>query len=71
MEYRINKNNGDKISLIGMGSGAVCMHGKTEGAELLRTAYENGINYFDMATSVAEVFEVFGEALSDVRKQKK
>lgn len=69
MEYRINKNNGDKISLIGMGSGAVCMHGKTEGAELLRTAYENGINYFDMATSVAEVFEVFGEALSDVRKQ--
>lgn len=41
---------------------------KDDAAELLRTAYEAGINFFDTANSYTDSEEKIGYALSDVRK---
>ena len=51
MEYRINKKTGDKISVLGMGSGGVASNGFKAGVELLQNAIGAGINYFDLAAA--------------------
>ena len=67
MKYRINKKTNDKISEIGIGSAYLFEAGIDEGVKALRTAYDNGVNYFDLAAGHGSSFEIWGEALSDVR----
>ena len=67
MEYRINRRTGDKISVIGLGSSSISQAGEKEGTETLRMAYENGINYFDLAAGDAKCFKYYGKAFKDVR----
>ena len=67
MEYRINRRTGDKISALGFGTGYLADVGKSA-VDVLRCAYEGGINYYDLATSYAATYEYFREALGDVRK---
>ena len=69
MEYRINKRTGDRISVLGLGSSSIHQAGVKEGVETLRFAFENGINYFDLAAGEAACFPYYGEALADVRDQ--
>ena len=68
MRYRVNRRTGDKISELGIGS--ACMHeaGMDEGVRALRRAYEGGVNYYDLGAGDAAAFKIWGEALSDVRK---
>lgn len=68
MEYRINRRTKDKISIIGLGSSSISQAGIEEGIETLKMAYENGINYFDLAAGNAKCFKYYGEAFKDVRK---
>lgn len=68
MEYRINRRTGDRISEIGMGTSVLFQAGRLEGANILEKAYEGGINYFDLAGGHGDNFPIFGDALSDVRK---
>ena len=68
MKYRINKRTGDRISEIGIGSAYLYKAEKTEAIQALRTAYEGGINYFDLATGHGKAFPLWGDALGDVRK---
>ena len=68
MEYRTNRKTGDKISVIGFGTSSVDASGEAEAVKTIRMAYENGINYYDLATADALTFDYFKEALSDVRK---
>mgnify|MGYP002545147682 FL=1 len=68
MEYRTNRKTGDKISVIGFGTSSVAASGEAESVKTIRMAYENGINYYDLATADALTFDYFKEALSDVRK---
>ena len=49
MQYRINRRTGDKISEIGMGSAYLYEADKNEAIQALQTAYEGGINYYDLA----------------------
>lgn len=49
MEYRINRRTRDKISVIGLGASSISGAGEKEGIETLKMAFENGINYFDLA----------------------
>ena len=49
MEYRINQRTGDKISVIGIGSSYLSETPEKEALETLEMAYENGINYIDLA----------------------
>ena len=68
MLFRSNQHTGDRISEIGMGS-AYLYEAKTEEAvQALRTAYDGGINYFDLAAGHGKSFSLWGEALGDVRK---
>lgn len=68
MEYRVNRKTGDRISVIGFGTSSFPGENKTEAADVLCAAYENGINYYDLASASGESFPIFGKALSGVRK---
>ena len=67
MEYRINRRTGDKISIIGLGASSISQAGEKEGIETLKMAFDNGINYFDLAGGDAECFPYYGEAFENVR----
>jgi predicted aldo/keto reductase-like oxidoreductase len=68
MKYRTNAKTGDRISEIAIGSAYDFENGREEGIEMIRCAYENGVNFFDLAAAYPSAFSVFGEALKDVRK---
>ena len=67
MEYRINRRTGDKISIIGLGASSISQAGEKEGIETLKMAFDNGINYFDLAGGDTECFPYYGEAFENVR----
>ena len=69
VDYRINRRTGDHISVLGLGTSSIAEAGEAAGVETLRMAFENGINYFDLATSESVNFPTFGKALGDVRDQ--
>ena len=60
MEYRINRRTGERISILGLGSSSLASSGEGEGIETLQLALENGINYYDLATSGSVNFSIFG-----------
>ena len=68
MQYRINRRTGDKISEIGMGSAYLYEADRNEAIQALQTAYEGGINYYDLAAGHGKAFPLWGEALASVRK---
>ena len=68
MEYRINKRTGDHISVIGLGTSYIAEAEEKEAIQALEYAYENGINYADLATADAKTFIYYGKAFSSVRK---
>lgn len=68
MEYRINRKTGDKISVLGMGSGGIAAHGPENGVHVLQKAAQAGINYYDLAAAEAGAFPIFGEAFRENRK---
>ena len=68
MEYRKNKRTGDQISVIGLGSAYIFEAGQKEAVKALRFAFENGINYYDLATGDGSSFPMYGEAFHDVRQ---
>lgn len=69
MEYRTNKRTGDRISVIGLGTSYIAETEEKEAIWALEYAYENGINYADLATADAKTFSYYGKAFS--RKMKK
>lgn len=68
MRYRKNRRTGDMISEIGIGSSYMFQAGREEAVKALRHAYENGINYYDLAAGDGSTFPIYGEAFKDVRK---
>ena len=68
MEYRNCPKTGDKISALGLGANYLSTSGEEEGMAIIRMAYDHGINHFDLATSEAEAFSLFGKALADVKE---
>lgn len=67
MKYRENRRTGDKISEIGMGTAYIAEAKREEAIRTVRYAYENGINYYDLAAGDGKAFPIFKDALSDVR----
>lgn len=67
MEYRVMPRGGEKVSIIGMGTSVIGEGTREEAVATIRAAYENGINYFDMAGGHASNFEAAGEALDGIR----
>ena len=68
MRYRKNRKTGDLISEIGIGSSYMFQAGREEAVKALRHAYENGINYFDLAAGDGSTFPIYGEAFQGIRE---
>ena len=69
MEYRTLPHGKEKISIIGLGTSSIQTSTEKEIEDTIRFAVENGINYFDMASSEAKPFPAYGRALADCRKK--
>ena len=69
MEYRVHPRTGDKIGVIGIGTGPIFEATEKEAAATLAYAYEHGVNYLDFATAGARTFPYVGTALGPVRKE--
>ena len=69
MRYRINRRTGDRISEIAIGSAYLYNASRKEAVKALQTAFDGGINYFDLAAGDGKAFSLWGDALGDVRKQ--
>ena len=68
MEYRTLPHGGERISVLGLGAGGLT--GTTEEmTAVIETAIENGINYFDMATSERAPFFAYAKAFEGRREQ--
>ena len=63
MEYRTLPHGGEKISIIGLGTSVLAEAGEDAAAETFTTAFENGINYSDLAGGHTALFPVLGKAL--------
>ena len=61
MEYRVLPYGGENISVIGLGSGSISGT-EDEMTALLEAAIEAGVNYFDMAPSMAAPFPAYARA---------
>ncbi len=68
MEYRILPHGGEKISIIGLGSGSLTGT-KQEMTDIISAAIDNGINYFDMAPSEKAPFFAYANAFAGCREQ--
>ena len=68
MEYRILPHGGEKISVIGLGSGSIT-GSEQEMTAVIETAMENGINYFDIAPSERTPFFAYAKAFDGRREQ--
>ena len=69
MEYRIHPKTGDKISVIGLGTGPIYETQEKEAVRALTYAHEHGINFADFATAGAATFRYAGTAFSSVRRE--
>ena len=69
MEYRVHRKTGDKISVLGIGTSYISEAPEKEALETLAHAFENGINYADLATAGARTFGYFGKAFASVRSK--
>lgn len=68
MEYRILPHGGEKISVIGLGSGSLTGT-EQEMIDVISAAIDNGINYFDMAPSEKAPFFAYAKAFAGRREQ--
>lgn len=67
MEYRTLPHGGEKISVIGLGMGSIHESGTAEVERLVRTALDEGVNFFDFVASESGPFEGYARALRGQR----
>jgi len=68
MEYRVLPHGGEKISVIGLGSGSITGT-EQEMTAVIDAAIESGVNYFDMAPSEQAPFYAYAKAFAGRREK--
>lgn len=68
MEYRKLPKGQEEISIIGFGGSSIHQSSEKEAVDVIETAIEQGINYFDMAVSEACSFDYYRKAFEGRRK---
>ena len=68
MLYREFTSTGDKISIIGFGGIVVKDESSSDVSKYVEYAYENGVNYFDVAPAYGNAEQNLGPALAPYRK---
>lgn len=66
MEYRILPHGGERISVLGLGMGSI-KGTEAEMMEVVDTAIENGINFFDLAASEQAPYQAYAKAFEGRR----
>lgn len=69
MDYRALPHGGEKISIIGFGTASIGGTPEKEAVEAIRYAFENGVNYIDLAAGHAEAFTYMGRAAEGLREK--
>ena len=67
MQYRKLPRGTEQISVLGIGTSSIQASSEKEIEEIIAAAMENGINYFDMASSEAKPFAAYGRAIKGAR----
>lgn len=67
MQYRKLPKGKEQISILGIGTSSIQNSTEKEIEKIIAAAVENGINYFDMASSEAKPFAAYGRALKGIR----
>ena len=67
MEYRKLPKGNEQISVLGLGTSSIQSSPEIEIEEIVVSAIENGINFFDMASAEAKPFAAYGRAIAGVR----
>lgn len=67
MQYRKLPKGAEQISVLGIGTSSIQASGEKEIEEIMDAAIENGINFFDMASSEAKPFAAYGRAIKGRR----
>ena len=67
MKKRKYKKN-DLLSIIGLGGISIKGLGLKNSSNLISYAYDNGVNYFDVAPGYGDAQELMGEGLRSYRK---
>ncbi|MDE6441468.1 MAG: aldo/keto reductase [Clostridia bacterium] len=69
MEYRKLPKGNEHISTLGLGMGGIQNCPQEEIREVIKTAVENGINFFDLCAGGKSVYAPFGEAIKNCRQK--
>ena len=64
MEYRIHPKTGDRIGVIGLGTGPIFEAPEKDALAALTYAHEQGVNYGDFATAGARTLRSPGAAVA-------
>lgn len=67
MEYRKLPHGDEKFGVLGIGTGSLCESSDEEIEKTVRTAIDNGINFFDLCAGAKNVYKPFGRAIADRR----
>ncbi|MDE7431699.1 MAG: aldo/keto reductase [Lachnospiraceae bacterium] len=67
MQYRKLQKGEEQISVLGIGTSSIQAASEKEIEEIISAAVENGINFFDVASSEAKPFAAYGRAMAGVR----
>ena len=67
MQYRKLPKGAEQISVLGIGTSSIQASNEKEIEKIVDAAIENGINFFDMASSEAKPFAVYGHAIKGRR----
>ena len=71
MEYRhLPRGNGqENFSVLGLGMGGIQQAGDAEIEQVVRTAIDHGINFFDLCAGARNVYAPFGRAIAGQRER--
>jgi len=67
MQYRKLPRGTEEISVLGIGTSSIQASSEKEIEKIITVAMENGINYFDMASSEAKPFAAYGRVIKGMR----
>ena len=71
MEYRQlpHGNENERLGVLGLGMGGIQKCSDQELEQIIRTAIDNGINFFDLCAGGKNVYEPFGRAMAGRREK--
>ena len=69
MEYRSLPHGGEKIGVLGLGTGSIWANTDAAIEKIIGTAIDEGINFFDLCAGAANVYAPFGRAIARKREK--